>query len=124
MAVDSGGNAYITGFAYSTDFPTTSGAYRSSTLGMADVFALKLNPTGSALVYSALFGGAGNDSTTGIAIDSSGNAYISGSTASLAFPITNAFQSSYGGGVPSAFVTKIISRACARRARTSAGRSR
>jgi hypothetical protein len=109
VAVDSGGNAYITGFAYSTDFPTTAGAYRSSTLGMADVFAMKLNPTGSALVYSALFGGAGNDLATGIAIDSSGNAYISGSTASLAFPITNAFQSSYGGGVQDAFVTKINS---------------
>ncbi|MGA2115143.1 MAG: SBBP repeat-containing protein, partial [Bryobacteraceae bacterium] len=107
VAVDSGGNAYITGFAYSTDFPTTAGAYRSSTLGMADVFAMKVNPTGSALVYSALFGGAGIDLATGIAIDSSGNAYISGSTASLAFPITNAFQSSYGGGVQDAFVTKI-----------------
>ena len=109
VAVDSAGNAYVTGFAYSTDFPTTSGGYRSPSLGLADTFVMKLNPAGTALVYSALIGGAGNDEATGIAIDPSGNAYISGSTNSLAFPVTNAFQPSYGGGSQDAFVAKLNS---------------
>ncbi|MGP8243954.1 MAG: SBBP repeat-containing protein [Bryobacteraceae bacterium] len=109
VAVDSGGNAYVTGFAYSSDFPTTSSAYRSPSLGMADAFVMKLNPAGAALVYSALIGGAGNDFATGIAIDTSGNAYVSGYTTSLAFPVTNAFQPSYGGGVQDAFVAKLNS---------------
>jgi hypothetical protein len=69
-----------------------------------------VNATGSALVYSALIGGAGSDYATGIAIDSLGSAYIAGYTSSVAFPVTSGgFQKSYGGGVQDAFVAKLNS---------------
>ena len=110
VAVDAAGNAYVTGFTYSSDFPATAGAYRSPSLGQADAFAIKVNPSGSALLYSALIGGAGPDFATGIAVDASGNAYIAGYTSSVAFPVTSgAFQTSYGGGIQDAFVAKLNS---------------
>jgi predicted DNA repair protein MutK len=110
VAVDPAGNAYVTGFTYSSDFPATAGAYRSPSLGQPDAFAIKVNPSGSGLVYSALIGGAGSDFATGIAIDTSGNAYIAGYTSSVAFPVTSGgFQKSYGGGLQDAFVAKLNS---------------
>jgi len=110
VTVDSAGNAYVTGFTYSPDFPATAGAYRSPSPGQADAFAIKVNASGSALVYSALIGGAGSDFATGIAIDPSGSAYIAGYTLSVAFPVTSgAFQKSFGGGFQDAFVTKLNS---------------
>jgi hypothetical protein len=110
VAVDSAGNAYITGFTNSPDFPATAGAYRSPSLGQADAFAIKVNATGSALVYSALIGGGGSDSATGIAIDPSGSAYIAGYTSSVAFPVTSSgFQRTFGGGFQDAFVAKLNS---------------
>jgi len=67
-----------------------------------------VNASGSALVYSALIGGPGNDFATGIAIDPSGNAYIAGYTTSVSFPVTSAgFQKSFGGGFQDAFVAKL-----------------
>ena len=108
VAVDSAGNAYITGFTYSPDFPATAGAYRSPSLGQPDAFAIKVNASGSALVYSALIGGAGSDFATSIAIDTSGSAYIAGYTSSVAFPVTSGgFQRSFGGGLQDAFVAKL-----------------
>ena len=108
VAVDSTGEAYVTGFTYSPDFPVTAGAFRSTSLGQADAFAIKVNASGSALVYSALIGGPGNDFATGIAIDPSGNAYIAGYTTSVSFPVTSAgFQKSFGGGFQDAFVAKL-----------------
>jgi hypothetical protein len=108
VAVDSAGNAYIAGFSTSPDFPTTGGAYGTSPAGLEDAFVVKLNASGSGLLYSTLLGGGGSDFATGIAVDSSGNAYISGYTSSVAFPVTSgAFQRDFKGGGQDAFVAKL-----------------
>jgi hypothetical protein len=112
IAVDSAGNAYVTGEAGPTSFPTTGGAFQTSPLGY-DAFIAKLNATGSALVYSARFGGNLDDFSRAIALDSAGNAYITGWTVCRStvctFPTVNAFQPNYAGGNNDAFVTKINS---------------
>src|SRR6185503_11793103 len=112
IAVDSTGNAYITGDAGPVSFPTTSGAFQTAPVGY-DVFVTKLNSTGSALVYSARFGGNLDDFSRGIALDTSGNAYITGwtvcRTTICTFPTVNAFQPNFAGGNNDAFVTKIDS---------------
>ncbi len=111
IAVDSSGNAYITGATPSTDYPTTAGAFQPAHVGLLydDAFITKINPAGSALVYSTYLGGNGDDIAMGIAVDSSGNAYVTGQTSSsTTFPTSvGAFQPSYGGGTWDAFVTKI-----------------
>ncbi|HET7112890.1 MAG TPA: SBBP repeat-containing protein, partial [Pyrinomonadaceae bacterium] len=112
IAVDSAGNAYITGEAATTKFPTTGGAFQTTPTGF-DTFITKLNAAGSALVYSARFGGNLDDFGRGIALDSANNAYITGWTvcrsAICTFPTVNAFQPNYAGGNNDAFVTKINS---------------
>ncbi|HTA75724.1 MAG TPA: SBBP repeat-containing protein [bacterium] len=110
IAVDSAGNAYVAGGTYSNNFPTTSGAFERTFSGLSDVFVTKVNPTGSALVYSTLLTGTGLDgnSAFAIALDSSGNAYVTGHTNSSDFPTTSgAYKTSYSGGVNDAFVTKV-----------------
>jgi hypothetical protein len=93
IALDAGGNVYLAGDAYPPAFSTTPGAYRNvdptATLG---VFITKMNPTGSALVYSSLIGGNGNDQAFAIALDTSDNAYITGVTGSTNFPETTVLQ--------------------------------
>jgi hypothetical protein len=107
IAVDPAGNAYVTGLATSTDFPTTVGAFQPVFAGVLDVFVTKLNPTGSGLVYSTYLGGGSNDVGNGITLDGLGNAYVTGFTTSTDFPTTaGAFQPSFG-GVIDAFVTKL-----------------
>lgn len=112
IAVDSAGSAYVTGEAGPLTFPTTAGAFQTSPMGY-DAFITKLSPSGSTLVYSARFGGIFDDFGRGIALDSAGNAYITGWTvcrsASCLFPTVNAFQPNYGGGFNDAFVSKINS---------------
>ena len=112
IAVDSSGNAYITGDAGPLNFPTTAGAFQTSPMGY-DTFVTKLNPAGSALVYSARFGGNLDDFGRGIALDGTGNAYITGWTVCRStictFPTINAFQPNFAGGNNDAFVTKINS---------------
>ena len=101
IAVDSAGNAYVTGSA-GLNFPTTPGAFQTTYGGDYNAFVTKFNPTGSALVYSTYLGGSGGSGGTGIAVDSSGNAYVTGS-AGADFPTTpGAFQTTCCG----AFVTK------------------
>jgi len=103
IAIDSSGNAYVTGYVESTDFPTVNpyqanlaiGAYGSQ----PDIFVSKLDPTGSALVYSTYLGGTDGDVGAAIAIDSSGNAYVTGETCSPDFPTVSPFQAIYGGGI-------------------------
>jgi hypothetical protein len=109
IAVDSSGNAYVAGSTSSTDFPATPGAFQTSSRGTSNAFVTKLNPTGTALIYSTFLGGNTQDAAYGIAVDNSGNAYIAGYTDSTNFPITpGAFQtSSRGGGSNAAFVTKL-----------------
>lgn len=90
IAVDGSGDVYVTGDTTSPDFPTTSGAYStkfpSSCTGKCiDGFVAKLNPAGTALIYSTFLGGA---SGSGIAVDAAGNAYVTGTTTSSDFPIS------------------------------------
>ncbi len=109
IAVDSTGNAYVTGQTRSADFPVTPGALRT-TCGcgtyISDAFVTKLNPSGSALVYSTYLAGSSNDIGYGIALDGAGNAYVTGVTSSSDFPAANAAQAAYGGG-NDAFVAKL-----------------
>ena len=108
IAVDSSGSTYVTGYTFSTDFPITNG-FQSSLRGRGeDAFVTKLNPSGNQVVYSTYLGGNGMDYAYGVAVDSTGNAYIAGWTNSANFPVANAFQSSLAGN-DDAFVTKLNS---------------
>jgi uncharacterized protein (TIGR03437 family) len=93
IAVDAAGNAYITGQTNSIDFPTVP-PFQNAFGGSNNVFVLKLNPAGTALVYSTTIGGSGDESGNGIAVDAAGNAYVTGITNSQNFPIVGGFQSS------------------------------
>ena len=113
IAVDSSGNAYVTGGAASTHFPITTGAFQTtcgSCSGILDnAFVTVINAAGSNYVYSTFLGGADNDQGLGIAVDSAGDAYVTGMTdSSGTFPIkSGAYQSTYGGGLNDAFVTEL-----------------
>jgi hypothetical protein len=107
IAVDSLGNAYVTGWTASTNFPTMNPLQPANAGGGADAFVTKLNPAGSALVYSTYLGGSGTDFAVGIAVDSVGNAYVTGFTASTNFPTMSPLQPSFGGGYYDAFVAKL-----------------
>jgi hypothetical protein len=92
VGVDAAGNAYIGGRTTSTDFPLHN-AYQPTYGGFnSDGFVAKLNPSGTALLYSTYLGGSAGESVVGIAVDGSGNAYVTGSTSSLNFPVKNAYQ--------------------------------
>lgn len=107
IAVDSAGNAYITGQA-TPNYPTTPGAFQPVSGGSSEAFVTKLNATGTALVYSTFLGGSGFDVGGDIAIDSAGNAYVTG-TAQAGFPVTpGAFQASFNGD-NDGFVAKLNS---------------
>ncbi len=110
IAVDASGNAYITGQTNSSDFPTTPGGFQTDLRGKPSAFVSKLNPDGSALVYSTYLGGSQGSTSAfvgSIAVDASGNAYITAGTASPDFPTTpGAFQTLLRGSFD-AFVTKL-----------------
>jgi len=107
VAVDASNNAYVTGSTSSVNFPTTPGAFDQTFGGDRDAFVTKFNETGTALVYSTFIGGGEFDEATNIAVDASGQAYITGTTGSADFPTTpNAFQTSIP-GIRSGFVTKL-----------------
>jgi Beta-propeller repeat len=91
VAVDQSGNAYLTGRTYSSDFPGTTGAYQPALKGPQDAFVAKLGPDGTLLAATYL-GGTGYDEGYGIAVDSVGNVYVTGTTYSTNFPIVNAYQ--------------------------------
>jgi len=107
IAVDSTGDAFVTGSTTSSNFPVTSGAFQSTLKGGADAFVAKIGAPGGALIYSTYLGGSGNDEGNGIAVDKSGAVYITGDTASTDFPLLGAYQSTYGGGASDAFVTRL-----------------
>jgi len=111
IAVDSSGSAYVTGQTYSTSFPLMNPIQGTiGSLGYSDAFITRLTPAGSAFVYSTYLGGSSEDIGYGIAVDSSGSAYVTGETYSTDFPLMNPIQV-IGGGIfnPDAFVTKINS---------------
>ncbi|MBI3303948.1 MAG: SBBP repeat-containing protein, partial [Deltaproteobacteria bacterium] len=115
IAVDTAGNAYVTGQTSSADFPTKNAFQPTFGGGGLDAFVTKLNANGDMLLYSTYLGGSGNpdpvatlnDEGWGIAVDTAGNAYVTGFTGSTDFPTQNAFQPDYGGGFNDAFVTKL-----------------
>jgi Beta-propeller repeat. len=106
LAVDSAGSAYITGWTSSADFPVRNAFQSGPAGGGSDTFVTKLSPSGSALVYSTFVGGNGEDLGSGIAIDSTGAAYVTGGTKSTLFPLVSAVQGRNGGGYD-AFVFKL-----------------
>jgi Beta-propeller repeat/Abnormal spindle-like microcephaly-assoc'd, ASPM-SPD-2-Hydin len=97
IAVDTQGNAYITGTANSSDFPTVN-AYQATMDSAPDAFLAKLSTDGSQLLYSTYLGGSNWEQANGVAVDSTGSASIAGTTASLDFPVLNAFQSTANPG--------------------------
>ena len=106
IGIDASGNAYITGQTKSTDFPTSTGVHSTSNAGAADVFVTKLQLDGS-LVYSTYVGGSGNDGGYAIAVDASGDAFVTGQTQSNDFPTTSGVLQATFGGVQDAFVFEL-----------------
>src|SRR5205807_7692367 len=122
VALDAAGNVYMTGQTFSSDFPITPGAFQSTIgggggglcaaasapQGCADAFLIKMNASGTALIFSTFMGGGGEDQGDhGCGTDSQGNVYITGFTHSVDFPLgPNPIQSVYNGGGYDAFVAK------------------
>ncbi|HSB18321.1 MAG TPA: SBBP repeat-containing protein [Bryobacteraceae bacterium] len=108
VAVDGSGSAYVTGATASANFPVTPGALQAVFKGQRDAFITKVDPNGTALLYSTFLGGSGFDDPSSIAIDSSGNVYVAGMTTSQDFPATaGAYQTRFGGGGWDTFVVKL-----------------
>lgn len=117
IAVDGAGSAYVTGFTNSLKFPLVNpiqSINRGGNCFRGDVivpcqneaFVTKLNASGSALVYSTILGGSGDDSGSGVAIDKAGFAYVVGTTAAYGFPTRNPLQSARGGSTD-IFIAKL-----------------
>ena len=106
IAVDASGSAYVTGYTSSTNFPTTPGAYQTSSQGGVDAFVTKLTPAGTGMAYSSYLGGNSSDEGLGIALDSSGDAYVTGFSTSTNFPQVNGLQATANGS-PKAFATEL-----------------
>ena len=111
ITVDGGGNAYVTGETRSSSFPTLNpyqATYQSGDYPLAgDVFVTKLSNSGNSLIYSTYLGGGATDFGYGIAVDGSGNAYVTGKTWSSNFPTQNPYQRTYQDGGSDGFVTKL-----------------
>ncbi|HLK66557.1 MAG TPA: SBBP repeat-containing protein [Bryobacteraceae bacterium] len=99
IALDSSNDAYLVGTTGSRSFPVTPNAFQSAFHGVSyDAFLTELNASGSSLIYSTYLGGSGDDYAAGVAVDVTGDAYVTGTTSSIDFPITPfAFQPVYGG---------------------------
>jgi hypothetical protein len=106
VALDPAGNAYIAGVTTSANFPVTTGAFQTAIGGSQSGFVSKISASGSTLVYSTFLGGSGYDWASGIAVNSSGFAYVGGYTSSLNFPQANAVQATFN-GLYDAFVSEL-----------------
>jgi len=108
LVLDGEGNVVAAAQTLSSNFPTTAGAYDTSPNGDWDVFVLKLAADGGSLLYSTLVGGSGRDDAHAVALDSDGNAVVTGVTWSSNFPTTaGAYDTSYNGGPKDVFVLKL-----------------
>jgi hypothetical protein len=107
IAVDGAGNAYVVGTTNAGDFPTTGEAIQRTIGGATDAFVAKLDPSGSALVYSTYLGGSDTEDAAAIAVDVAGSAYVTGWTTSTNFPTTGEAVQPISGGAFDAFVTKL-----------------
>jgi hypothetical protein len=104
IVVDASGAAYVTGYTFSDDFPTTPGAFGQMQGGLYDAFVAKLSADGSALLYSTYLGGGNPDHGADIAVDGQGSVYVTGITQSEDFPVTpGAIQPELGGGMCGSF---------------------
>ena len=116
VAIDAAGNAYVSGYTLSANFPTTPSAFQTVFGGGAyygDAFVAKFNSTGSGLIFSTYLGGGDDEQNVRIAVDSADNAYITGSTRSMNFPVTAAaFQTTRAGGLCYSFVPEAPPFAC------------
>jgi hypothetical protein len=108
LALGPGGDVYVTGWTNSADYPVTAGAFQATAPGGgADAFVTRLNAAGTAWVYSTFLGGTTIDTGEAIAVDSAGNAFVTGSAGST-FPTTaGAAQTTHGGGNYDAYVTEL-----------------
>ncbi|HBR15995.1 MAG TPA: hypothetical protein DD725_00080 [Deltaproteobacteria bacterium] len=114
IAIDASGNAYITGWTYSADFPTVSPIQGicNNCPTYSDAYVTKINASGDAVIYSTYIGGSNEDWSYGIAVDASGNAYIAGLTVSSDFPVASPIQAACidcSNSYSDAFITKINS---------------
>ncbi len=123
IAVDASGNAFVTGRTVSTDFPTTSGALKSTCvlnpaanneICFGNAFVSKISPDGTQLLYSTYLGGSYGAESSGIAVGPSGNLYVTGWTGALDFPTTAGgyqttcpYPNPQGGCISSAFLTEL-----------------
>ncbi|MFX1512654.1 MAG: SBBP repeat-containing protein [Promethearchaeota archaeon] len=108
VAVDAIGNSYITGETYSAGFPTVNATQSTFGGGINDAVIVKLNATGTGLVFSTFLGGSAAEAGYGITVDNLGNAYVTGRTSSTDFQTSNAYDATFGGNWDS-FVTKFTS---------------
>jgi hypothetical protein len=107
IAVGSDGSAYVVGDTTSTDLPTTDGTVRPTYGGFGDAFIAKINPAGSGFTWITYLGGADTDNARAVAVDATG-VYVAGDTFSRDFPVVNAYQSAFSGGVRSdAWIAKL-----------------
>jgi Beta-propeller repeat/Protein of unknown function (DUF1573)/Abnormal spindle-like microcephaly-assoc'd, ASPM-SPD-2-Hydin len=118
IALDASGDAYIAGQTFSIDFPTTGGAFQNKcgtdSCASGYAFVTELNSTGSALVYSTYLGGNGKNQGNAVVLDAFDNAYVTGYTQSITFPVTaGAFQTTCKCSQTVAFVTKLNSKGSA-----------
>jgi len=105
ITLDASGNIYVTGQTFSTDFPTVN-PVQATFRGTSDAFVAKLNPAGSALLFSTYLGGIHDDVVTGIAVDALGDIYVVGFTHSVNFPTMNPIQDRFK-GEHDVFIAKI-----------------
>lgn len=105
VAADAAGNAYVTGYTASTNFPTTAGLGTTFNGGY-DAFVARISADGTSVQYAGYLGGSDDDSGTGIAVDGAGNAHVTGTTWSADFPVVAALDSSFN-GVTDAFVATL-----------------
>jgi hypothetical protein len=108
IALDTAGNAYVTGYTNSNDFPTTGVPFQANYGGgNSDAFVFKLDSTATSLVYSSYLGGSNSEEGKAIAVDVNGNAYVAGQTCSTDFPTKRPLQESSAGNCD-AFVAKVL----------------